>query len=345
MKRGGIPFLEISAKNNYEFGYKLGKALKKEIRYRLKKNKIVYWENSRNREEFSMLTKKSEKFIPAIKKHFPHLLIEAQAMANGAEVPFEELFILMCENEVVDFKILHCTSIAVRTDDGKILIGHNEDWFPECKKNGLVVIKGRIGKNKFIASSFIGSMVGSSVSLNSHGLAYTDNSLLYTKMSPGIPRSFQLRALLDAKNLKDAVRILGTDGTTAANTLLAWSNKKFMDVEELWNNEEIFYGKRFLVHTNHPLLKKYDRKYNVPHDSVRRYKQAVKILENEEELTINSVKKVMTNHTGGICDHEMNPHSKYYPPTIASYIINPKEKWMMVCHGNPCCHEYKKYYL
>jgi len=341
----GLPLIKINAKNNEEFGYKLGKALKTQIQTRLEKNKIIYWKNSRNKEDFSVLIKKSKKFLPAIKKYFPHLLIEAEAMAHGAGVPFEELFVLMCENEVVDFKILHCTSIAIRTDEGKILIGHNEDWFPEYRKEGIVLIKGKINKNKFITSSFIGSMVGSSVGLNSKGIVYTDNSFLFTRLSPGVPRSFHLRALLDAKNPAHAIKILGTEGTTVTNTLLAWSDKSFMDIEELWKTEEVFLGDKFLVHTNHPLLKKYNRKYNVPHDSIRRYNHAIKILENEKKLTINSVKKVLTNHDGGICDHEMNPHSKYYPPTIASYIINPKDKWIMACSGNPCKNKYKKYYL
>ncbi len=342
----GIPFIEISAKDNEEFGYKLGKKLKKEIQYRLEKNKKLYHEASAWKKPFSHFVEESKKYLVPLEKNFPELLKEAKAIARGAEVPFEELFVIMCENEVVDFTILHCTSVAVRTKDNEILVGHNEDWFQEYTKWGLFLVKGKIGKNRFLATGFIGNLAGSSVGFNEAGVVHTDNSLMSARFTIGVPRSFHLRALLDAKDPKDALRILNKTGSAVSNTMMAWSDRKLFDIEELWTKHRVFTNDEFLVHTNHPILKKYQTKKNSPAESRKRYKRAVEILSNEKELTIESIKKVLRDHKAKICEHRRKK-DKYVmsAPTIASFIMNPRDKWIMVCCGQPCVNPYKKYYL
>ncbi len=344
MRKGGVVFIEINAKDNYDFGFKLGKALKKEIHYRIKKNKGLYKKMASNGKNFLKLEEEAKKFIPAIQKNFPHLLIEAKAMAEGAEASFDELMVLICENEILKFNVLHCTCLALKTDDGSILLGHNEDWDSSYRKNGLALVRGKIGKNKFLASMFIGNLVGSSVGLNSNGISYSDNSLTFSRVSRGIPRSFHLRALLDAKNLNQAVKILDTSGSAISNTLLIFSNKKMIDVEELWKRDQIFESKKWIVHTNHPLLKK-DQTMKIHRDSFKRYKRACEILSGEKEFSIKTVLKILKDHKGEICDHKKRKYAKDHAPTIASIIVNPKEKWMMVCHGNPCKGKYVKYKL
>ena len=77
MLKRGIPFIEINAKDNYEFGYKLGKALKERIHERLRKSKEFFRKKTANGKNFELLEKKAKRFIPALEKYFPHLLIEA----------------------------------------------------------------------------------------------------------------------------------------------------------------------------------------------------------------------------------------------------------------------------
>ena len=344
MKRG-IPLVKIEAKDNYEFGFKLGKALKKEIQYRLEKNKEIYKKKAYHAEDFSKLVNKAKKFLPAIKRHFPQLLIEAKAMAEGAEVPFEELFVLICEEQIVDYKILHCTSVAIRTDDNKILHGNNEDWIPEYTKNGLVLIRGKIKNTRFLCLSYIGNMAGSSAGLNSYGLSYTDNSFVLRKFTYDVPRSFHLRALLEAKNPKNAIKILNTKGSIGSNTTLVFSNKSITCVEELWNREEILGSKDFIIHTNHPLLLKDRTKINTPKESLIRYERAKEILLKEKNPNIKTLKRIFRDHKAKICEHHKRKNTPMSVSTIASIIMNPKDKWMMVCHKNPCNNKYKKYYL
>jgi hypothetical protein len=348
MLKRGIPFIEINAKDNYEFGYKLGKALKERIHERLRKSKEFFRKKTANGKNFELLEKKAKRFIPALEKYFPHLLIEAQAMAKGAEVPFEKLFALMCENEIVEYIMYpsHCTTVALRTKDNNILLGHNEDWFSEYRENGLYIAKAKIGKNKFLAVSYIGNLAGSAGGLNSNKLAFTDTSLFYNRFTYDIPRSFHLRALLEAKTPEQARKMLNIEGSTGSNTLIVQSNSRIVDIEELWYCDKYFKSRNIFVHTNHPIQKKYQTKSNTKFESLIRYKRAYEIIKSEKEFTINTIKKILKDHKTNICGHLRKPAKIYsITRTIASYIMNPKEQWLMLCHGNPCKGKYVKYWL
>ena len=203
-----IKFLKITANSNSEFGYKLGKALKKEIQYRVEKNREMYPRRAVKSKSYEVVKKKAMKFIPSIKKHFPHLLQEATAMAKGAEVAFEDLMIVMCDEQIIDFDFTsHCTTIGLKTKDGRFLLGHNEDWFPEYRHNGLFIVNGRIKKHRFLAIGYLGSLAGSACGINNYGVAYSDTSFYFTRFEYEIPRSFHLRALLDVKTPKEAKRV------------------------------------------------------------------------------------------------------------------------------------------
>ncbi|MBU2639480.1 MAG: C45 family peptidase [Nanoarchaeota archaeon] len=240
---GKIPLININAKTHSDFGFKFGSKLKKQIQFRLKKNKEMYSKYAVNGRHFSIYVKKAKKFLPKIEKNFPHLLEEAKAMAEGAEVPFEELFVLMTDEEIVTFKMfqpLHCTSLAIRTQDDNILLGHNEDWFSEYRRNGLALVNARIKNTKFLSLGYLGSMIGTSSGLNNHGIAYADDSLSYTRFTYDVPRSFHLRALSEVKTPLEAKKVLDKKGSIVSSTLVVKSNKIITNVEELWNKEEFF---------------------------------------------------------------------------------------------------------
>lgn len=346
MIKNAIPFVKIEAKDNYDFGFKLGKALKENIQKRIEKNKKIYETRACRSENFSKLIKKAKKFIPVVKKYFPHLLIEAKAMAEGAEVSFEELFVIMCDEEIVNFEVLRCTSVAVRTIDNSLLLGHNEDWIPEYRKNGLFLVKGKIKRNKFLALGYMGNLVGSACGINSSKIAYSDNSLDTDKFTYGVPRSFHLRGLLDSKNPKQALQILNKKGSIISNTIFIFSNKIIMDVEEHWNNHEVFSSENSFVHTNHTLKKRYwTNAQKKDKSSIMRYNRAIELLSKSKRKDLPFLKKILRDHKGTICDHFDTKHPLKSAPTIASIIMNPSKKWMELCSGNPCKGKYKRFNL
>ena len=332
-----IPFIKITAKDNYDFGFRLGKLLSKKIKLRIEKNKKIYYKKN--------TIQKAKNFLPNIKKRFSDLLTEAKAISSGAEVPFEDILVLNCEEEILDFFVPRCTSIAIYSNNKTMILGHNEDWLSTYKKDGLIMINGKVGLNKFLALSFIGQLPGTSCGLNAYGLAYTVNSLNLNRFCYGIPRNFLLRALLEAKTLKEAESIVTIPNRSInANTMLVWKNSTMEDIETLWHRYEIFYGNKCLIHTNHPLRKKDQHKNNTKKESIIRYKRVLELISNKRKISTNVIKTILKDHKAKICSHMDKKHSKY-GVTIASAIINPNKKYMEVCHTNPCKNKYYKYKL
>src|SRR3989338_1998003 len=278
-----IPFVSIVAKNNYDLGLQIGVKLKDQMRARLRATKLVYKKLGMN--NFAILSARAQKFLPATSEHFPKLLAEAQGMSKGAGIPFEELLVLMCEEELLDIRdinIPHCTNVALKTSNA-VLVGHNEDWLNSYKKNGLFILKCKMGGHRSLSLNYIGSLAGSSCGMNASGLCFTANSLNSGRFRYGVPVKFQFRAMLDAKTPQAAVQRDLAASSIAGNTIYGWRNSRIVDVEDFFGHHETFHGKKFLVHTNHPLLQKDRSKGNTPKESVVRYERAKAILATEKE--------------------------------------------------------------
>ncbi|MBU2612340.1 MAG: C45 family peptidase [Nanoarchaeota archaeon] len=340
-----IKHFVIEGKDNYDFGFNLGKKLSKDFKKRISLNKKIYKSYGM---DYQKMTDESKKFIPVIKKNCPKFLKEIEGMSEGSGVSFDDLFVMNCEEELLDFYVPKCSSLAVKTKNGEIFLGHNEDWIKDYRNGGLVVVSGKIGGLKFLSLTYIGNLVGASCSLNNYGLAFTGNSLNFERFRFGIPRSFILRSLIETRTLKEAENLLESHKQSiASNILLVFKNSSMEDIEKLWMNCDLFFGNKWIVHTNNPLVKKEQNKGNTEDESVLRYKRAYEILSKEKDVTIESLKKVLRDHKNapyGICGHD-SKIERPFGVTIASVIIDSKKQWMEVCPGNPCRNKYFKYYL
>ena len=117
-------------------------------------------------------------------------------------------------------------------------------------------------------------------------------------------------------------------------------------MEEHWENHVVFSSEECFVHTNHTLNKKYWTKpQSKDKSSMMRYNRAKELVLSQKKFNVNVLKKILRDHKGTICDHFDKKHPLKSAPTIASIIMNPYKKWMMLGHGNPCKGKYKKYSL
>lgn len=336
-----IPYIKIEAKNNYELGYAIGKKLSKQIKKRLLSNFQFY--KKVLTKDYDALVKMANGFLPAITKYYPNLLAELMGMSDGAGVLFTDLLIQMCEEEIFDFKMKHCTTLAVQTKDG-VLLGHNEDWRYCYSKNGLYVVNAKIGKKRFLALSYMGSLPGTSSGLNSDGFCYTANAIAPGRFRYGIPIKFQLRAFLDIDTRSEALRTDLKDSSITSNTTFVWKNCKILDIEDYFGHHEIFHGRKFLIHTNHPILDKDRTKENTGDESIKRYDYVKKRLGIKKVFDIKHLKEILKSHETKICDHPNKKHPDSIS-TIASVIMDPKKMTMEVAYGNPCKNRYFKKFL
>ena len=325
---------------NFFKEYNRNRELNKEIKNRLTACKRLYKKLGLGK--FQDLTQKALKFLPAIITHFPRLMVEAQAIGIGAGVKFEELLVLMCEEELFDMDIPKCTSIALK-NGRTVLIGHNEDWLNSYLHNGLYILKCKMGSHYSLSLNYIGSLPGSSSGMNANGLCFTANSLNAGRFRYGVPIKFQFRGILESPTLRDAAKADLRDSAIAGNTMYAWKSSRILDVEDYFGHHDKFYGKKFLIHTNHPILPEERSKKNTARESIRRYDRAKEIFAEEKKYDLQTLKKVLADHKAKICSHPRRHRA--WGPTIASVIMNPKEKWMEVCWGNPCRNKYVRYSL
>lgn len=335
-----IPYIKIDAQDNYDLGLQLGKRLRKNIKNRIIAVKKLYKRMGAG--NFSKLSEMALKFLPAAEKYFPEFVIEAKALSIGAEVKFEDVMVLICEEEILGFKIPKCTNVAIKTDH-EVLVGHNEDWLHSYKYNGLFILNCKMKSHHSLSLNYIGTLAGSSCGLNSSGLCFTANSLNPDRFRYGVPIKFQFRAILDCKTPRQAIYSDLTNSSICGNTIYGWKNSRILDVEDYFGHHEIFYGKKFLIHTNHPVLIKNRNKTNTKKESILRYERAKEILNQEKNYDLPVLKKILSDHQANICSHPKN-HT-FWGSTIASVIMNPKEKWMEVCWSNPCKNKYSRHYL
>lgn len=338
-----IPFISITARDHYDLGVKLGRALKKQIQLRLKTNDKLY--RKILKKGVKELAEIAVSFLPATMWHHPSLVTELEGMSAGAEVRFEDLLVLMCEEELMDMhdmKFSKCTTVALRTKKG-ILVGHNEDWMGSYAKNGLYVLKLKMGCHRSLSVNYIGSLPGSGCGLSGNGLCFTANSLNPGRFRYGVPVKFQFRAILEARSLKEAVHCDIEDSSIAGSTTYGWKNSKIVDIEDFFGHHETFTRKKLLIHTNHPLKRKEQQKSNTPRESVVRLRRAQELLQDEKEFSLEGLKALLKDHKANICSHTAK-HTTW-GATITSVIMNPGEQWMEVCWSNPCTHSYHRYVL
>ena len=86
----------------------------------------------------------ARKYLPFAQESYPQYVEEMQGIAEGANIPFDEVVVLNVM-EAVTTDALHltrCTSMAVNeqcTADGHVLAAHNEDWVPDEEDDVFVI--------------------------------------------------------------------------------------------------------------------------------------------------------------------------------------------------------------
>lgn len=290
-----------------------------------------------------------KKFLVQIKKYYPDILEEIKGMSVGSNIDILDLMLSICDEEtfVLSSKphIPKCTTLGAYLDDGDLIIGHNEDWLPSARHTGLALVKGNIKGLKFLSLFYIGSLPGTSCGLNSNGIGFSGNALDSKRFRYGIPKSVQLRSLLNVSSLREARRIDTFKSSLTSNLLVVSTEKGLLDSEDLWSTNRIFKNSKFLIHTNNPIEKKYQNLNNTGKESVDRYNYLFDLYNKHKSLNEHFIKDSLKTHNPAICAHIDSTWGIYQIVTIASVYMNVSQGFMDVTNSNPCIHRYKRYYL
>ena len=350
MDIAGIP-LVVSKGTSYEIGLNHGKAhpdrVGKSLEYNLKscvdQSKLTTKE----------LYKYAAGFIKPVEDAYPEYISEIQGIADGAGLKLEDLMVLNSRTELQKLcwnpKNEDCTSIAVtgeRTVDGATYVGQNWDnaaWAKEC----LIyhVIQQENGKPSIAYCGEAGIIARSG--MNSYGIGDGVNSL--STNAPvnleGIPLQFLLRAVLDSKNIGEAVDALNGKNAAVNNILIAQKDGLAVDVEMDSGCCGIVYDENgILIHTNHYISASHPR---YPYldgfkgNSVARYERGRKLLgEIEGGISIDDIQNVLADHGNApqsICRHlDGVPGENGSIETVFSFVCNLSTLEMRLAPHHPC---------
>jgi len=337
-------YLTVTASDSFEFGYILGDKLKDLI-----KKRVDWYVRSVPKYKIDSVKDSLEEFIAPIVKYYPTAMEEIMGISEGAKVNMVTLLLSMFDEEAYILssrpRIPKCTAIGAHLDNGDVIIGHNEDWDATVRHDGMAIVKGDIKGLQFVSLFYIGSLPGTSCSINSHGIGYSGNSIDGKKFKFGIPKTIRMRAILNSRSLKEASDIDTFDGSINNNIMIASKREGLLDSEDLWNVNRLFKDKKFLVHTNNPIEPKYQNKNNTDEESVGRYNYLMDTLSNSRELTEDVIKNCLKVHSPvEICGH-LSRKNCSYGVTVASAYINVTQGFIDIAHATPCNHPYKRYYL
>lgn len=302
-------------------------------------------------------------FIPSIKKHCPHIMEEIRGMADGAGISLEEALIPNLRSGI-DL-VGGCSAYVIgkkATAEGKVLIGQNQDLFPQMQEIGVVLHLAPEGENQILMWTFAG-LLGYH-GMNDAGLAFFCNSLpqppqssrcLPEEMQPGY---LTKRLMLENQSIDRVLNLFDKlnpyiSPFGPANYVMC-DRHRIVDIElgaggyAVINDQE----KGYIAHTNHYISDKfaYLNKYTLPSlalhevDSIPRLKWLNKLFEDQTELlNLENLKTILRDHYNyplSICRHSSENGDCV---TVVSIIAEPERKRMHLCPGNPCEGTYYTY--
>jgi isopenicillin-N N-acyltransferase-like protein len=288
---------------------------------------------------------------------YPQFVEELEGIAEAAELPFEEVFLAICEELwepaawQADLPTLAkgCTDFAARgraTADGATLVAHTNDLPPEAEED-LVLLKVQAGDEpEFLAVSVAG--LGFSAGFNAAGISMTGNAVSCSDIRPGVPRLLIARAILAARRLGEAMdACLLPLRASNYNNFIADSNGEIYSMEgSATDCEPIYIEKNIMAHTNHYLslpMRRFEAHRHYIGGSIIRYHRAMRLLrENYGRLSPELFQKLLADHANypnSICKHAG------MTVTVFSIIINLNELRAWIGQGRPCQTTYTEYTL
>lgn len=295
------------------------------------------------------MLQQSKLYLEHSRSIYPQYIEELEGIAEGADVPFDEVFLSMCEELWESSAWRGCTDMAARgraTLDGSTLIAHTNDLLPRAEEH-LVLLKVQAGDEpEFLGISSGGIAI--SAGFNAAGISLTGNQLDNNDIRPGVPRLLLVRAILASRHLSEAMdHCLLPPRASSYNNVLADTSGEVYNMEgSATDCEPIYIEEDILAHANHyvsPAMRHFEADRNSIGNSVLRHNRAMRLLrENYGQLTPELFQKLLGDHAGyptSICKHGTET------VTVFSIIIQLEQLRAWIGLGRACQAEYVEYQL
>jgi isopenicillin-N N-acyltransferase-like protein len=301
--------------------------------------------------------REAHKFLPYAEEDFPEFVEELQGLAEGAGVPFEEVWAVNCSESLTEVRHQSwgCTSLAVRgshTANGHVLLAHNEDWNSVDRDNVYLIDAEPDDGPAFLGMSYGPLLV--SVGFNADGIGVAIDSAYAIDGRVGVPRILYSRAVLRARTIGQAIQACVPKRRAGGyDYLLADPHGELYGVETSATTHDLLYAEEgWLAHTNHylsPRMQAVEEPGTYAGSNVR-LNRARRLLRSQlGRVTLETLQSLLRDHVnwpGSICGHEdltEPPHER--GQTLASLIMDLTDRVMWATPGPPCEGEYVAYRL
>ena len=354
-KMGMLPLIEASGKP-FDMGRSVGKkcAAKGALYRKCMAASIRHYTGM----EWPKAVERAKSYLPYSEEFYPDFVEEIRGYSDGSRIPFAEAFTLLCHEFLGPSGFRGCTDIAVSGDvtaDGSVLAAHNEDFTPSHLA-AVVLLHGKPkGKPEFITTSYAGLFPSSG--MNSAGISLTGNALEPNDVRIGVPKSFPVRKVMEARRIGEALTWSLPPGRASSyNNICSDSNGEIYSMEgSATDCAWIYAHDGYIVHTNHYLaekMKRYelDTSSSALATSTVRYNRALRLIEDQlGSVTLDSMKSILSDHVnkpGSICRHpDPGLHPLDISETIFSVVFDLTRLDAHICKGKPCKGKYYRFSL
>lgn len=291
----------------------------------------------------------SKAYLGVTEKIYPQYIRELKGIAEGADVPFEDVFLMMCEElwETVAWR--GCTDMAARgkaTMDGTTLIAHTNDLSPDAEADLVILNIQADGEPEFIGVS--SGAIAISAGFNAAGVSLTGNQLDNNDIRAGVPRLVVVRAILASKSISQALNTcLIPERASSYDNFIA---DKFGEVYAMEGSatdcEPIYIEHDILAHSNHyisPRMKKYEANPGEIGNSIMRLNRSNRLLrDNFGQHSSILFQQLLADHASypsSICKHTTDN------ATVFSIIIQLETLTAWIGRGRSCETTYTTYTL
>ena len=244
-----------------------------------------------------------------------------------------------------------------RRGGGRVVSGHNEDWYPDDVA-GLVVRRVHLeGPGPWEGAAYVS--VGPAydlpiTGLTSAGLSSAANTVYFRDERVGVPDTCLLATVLEQPDLERARDVIfGARRARGSNHLLCDAGGRIWDIETTAERAALLDGGTLFTHTNHyvsPRLAPEDATDS--EGSPKRRARAQALLEAGLAAGADPVElggSVLSDHANrpfSICAHwdDANPDEDQ-DVTTASMVREPAERRAHIACGQPCSSPYVTYEL
>jgi len=340
------PILEVKG-GYFDIGHAIGSTFRDQITAMFDERK-GYFDRMRNfideNQDFY------EGMLAASEKYFPHLVKEMEGISAGAGIPFRDIFILNIKAEIgaaiMDLKndTPGCSTIHY-SGNGKKFYIHNEDG-DESNNGRMFMVKATPPSGvSFYVMTYPGILMGNGPAMNDHGITQSTNYIASLEYRLGVPRYVLGRAILESKNMDEAISIASHPERAFAyhHNLGSFTELKMISLEVSPSETSIYEPNGIYCHTNHLVL---EETKNCPQDtayvnssSMSRYE----VLEKEIDETGDQDHFTRDRALQMLSSHEQKPWSPCRHPegdvngrTLGTVLFDINKREMLVYKGNPC---------